>query len=102
MKYTAEKEWEGCPGVIPSRARQFFPVPLYFDPSNPPYPIEPHTPSNIYEKIQDVFLDFQTTEKTLVAVDFYKIISNFNMLTEIATQEEKGQAVSYVWLAPLF
>jgi hypothetical protein len=59
------------------------------DPPNPTYPIEPHTPSNIHEKIQDVFLDFYTTEKNLFAVYFYQNISNINWLTEDENQEEK-------------
>jgi hypothetical protein len=59
------------------------------DPTCPSYPIETHTPSNIHEKIQDVFLDFHTTEKTLVAVDFYQNISNIHRLTEDEDQEEK-------------
>jgi hypothetical protein len=59
------------------------------DPTYPTYPIETHTPSNIHEKIQDVFLDFHTTEKTLFAVGFYQNISNIHRLTEDEDQEEK-------------
>lgn len=62
------------------------------DPSNPTYPIETHAPLSIHEKIQDVFLDFHTTEKTLYAVDFYQNISNIDRLTEDENQEEKRRS----------
>lgn len=62
------------------------------DSPNPTYPIEPHTPSNIHEKIQDVFLNFYTTEKNLSAVEFYQNISNINRLTEDENQDEKRRS----------
>ena len=63
-----------------------------FDPTYPTSPVEPHIPSNIHEKIQNVFLDFYPTEKNLFAVDFYQNISNINWLTEYETQEEKRKS----------
>ena|GEM_PF-2980904 len=62
------------------------------DPPNPTYPTHTHVPSSIHEKIQDVFLDFHTTEKTLFAVDFYQNISNIDGLTEDENQEEKRRS----------
>jgi hypothetical protein len=67
------------------------------DPPNPTYPIHTHAPSSIHEKIQDVFLDFHTTEKTLFAVDFYQNISNIDRLTEDENQEEKRRGCIHMY-----
>ncbi len=63
------------------------------DSPNPIYPIDTLTPSSIFEKNQDVFLDFCPSRTPLSALEFYQNISNIDMLTDDEQEREKGKSL---------